>query len=200
MKTGKAAMQDPRMAPGKAPTDAPDATHKTMPEYPMDDNELVYPGEGSPFSATRPGPEGSTSEGDRNSPAHPAEPLTEVPRERSRISGTDVHALMQACIRCITACERCGEECRHQGDMAKFHLSIATNRACADMCTLLHSLLGSVHIPEIARMAKDMAAVTARACDSCALACGHHPDMDACVSCTESCRQCAAACRKFANA
>jgi hypothetical protein len=195
MNTGKSAMQDPRMAPGKAPENAPDAMDKSMPEYPMDPNELVYPGEQEPF-ASKAGP----GEGQGGRLRHPAVPPTEVPRDKLHLEPTAVKALMEECLRCVTACERCADTKSYGPDHGKYHKCITLSRACADICLLLHGYLGHSHISEMAHMAVDLAPVCARACEACALTCGQHPDMEVCVKCANACRACAEQCRRSAKA
>ena len=195
MKTGKLTQQDPRMAPGKAPEHAPDAMDKPIPEYPFDPNELIYPGEGAPFSSKAASPGG-----ERSRVSHSARPQTEVPRDKLHLDPADVKTLMEECLRCSTACERCAEMKSYGADLDRYRKSISLSRACSDICTLLHSYLGHAHISEVAHMAVDLAPVCARVCEACALTCGQHPDMEVCTNCESACRACAEECRRFANA
>lgn len=178
----------------KAGRKAPQATEKEMPEYSMEPRELVYPGEGSPFRATDP------RGGHPNRPvSHPAYPPTEQPQRKVLASATLATGLLKALADCITACERCGEECRTMPASQNGMDTIATSKACADICVLLHSYVSGMHQDGLLDMAMDLAPVCARVCDTCALACSKHPDMAACAVCMETCRSCAGQCRSFAQ-
>lgn len=194
MKTGKSAMQDPRMAPGKAPENAPDAMDKTMPEYPMDRNELVYPGEAEPFASR-----GPSSQSGRDALPHSARPLTEVPRAKLHLEPGGVKLLREECQRCITACERCADMKNNGTGSDKYRQCSMLSRACADICKLLHDHLGNSQMDEIAHMAVDLSQVCARVCEACALTCSRHTDMEICMACETACRSCADQCRQFAN-
>ena len=199
MNPGKLIKQDPRSAPDIAPSVAPDVMSKPTPQYGMNKSELVYPGEGGPFTATDA----------RNTPAggphhvgaqpHPASPQTEVPQNRTHLMPVDTKALIDVLTNCATACERSLSGCQHTGDSVGTGTCISTSRACMDMCNLLIGYLNSSDEPAIAMMAKDLAPVCARTCEACALECSKHSDMHACAACEQACKACAAQCRVFAR-
>lgn len=174
-------------------------TEKQLPPYGMDIHELVYPGEGSPFPITS--PENSRLGGAHHAgtPAHPAAPQTEVPMKKIQPGAATTAALLKALTVCATACERCIAACQSMKEPHRFTDCIATGKACADVCILLHSLASTLGRSSIAFMAMDLAPVCARACETCALECSKHPSMEACITCEQACRASAGACRKFAQ-
>ena len=194
MNTGKEIKQDPRSAPDKAPAEAPDVMSKNMPEYPLDKNELQYPGEAKPFS------EGDPHDGPHHTgtPAHPLEPPTEVPRIKTHLLPTELHALEAVLAKCITACEQCVKGCAEDGS-EKLHGCMINASGCGEICTVLLNTLPRVDFPDAAVLAKDLAPACARACEACAKECNKHPAMAHCTACAQACRDCAAECRQFAR-
>ena len=199
MNPGKAIKQDPRSAPDKAPAEAPDAMSKSMPEYPMDANELVYPGEGVPFAASDPRNSATGGPHHPGTPAHPEAPTTEVPRNKIHLVPTKTRELMEMLTNCVAACEHSVVGSQDGHGSHGMSACISTCRACADMCKLLISYLNAVDRAAIAMMAKDLAPVCARTCEACALECSKHPDVASCVACELACRACAEECRSFAS-
>lgn len=199
MNTGKAIKQDPRSAPDKAPSVAPDTTEKPMPEFNLEKKELVYPGDGAPFPVAdgRLGRTGGPHH--PGTPAHPASPPTEVPRNKLHLMPIESKVLLEALTRCATACERCIAGSKQANEPHRFSSSIALGRASVDICILLHSYLVESHHPEIAALSKDLALTCARVCETCAMECGKHPNMQDCVACELACRNCAEECRSYAR-
>ena len=193
MKTGKLTKQDPRMAPGKAPENAPDTTEKPMPEFSMNTSELVYPGEGEPFHSKA--PEGTS----RRPLPHSATPQTGTPRNKIHLAPIALKTWMQELEQCIAACKVSAEPSVLGGEASKSALCVTMSRACADICILLHGYLEKVEVEDIAHLAIDLAPVCARACEACALVCGQHPDVEPCTSSAKACRSCAAQCRQAAR-
>ena len=194
MNPGKAIKQDPRSAPDKAPAKAPDVMSKNMPEFPLDKNELQYPGGKPPFhgSDAHDGPHPA------GTPAHPMEPPTEMPRNKTHLLPTQLHELEAVLAKCIEACKHCIKGCTHAGGGERSEGCIANATACASICSTLKDLLPHTSFLDISIIAKDLAPVCARACDACAKECHKHPDMPHCVACAQACQDCSKECRSFA--
>ncbi len=193
MHPGKRSSLDPRVAPGKAPANAPDTSDKPMPEYTMNKSELVYPGEGEPFSSKAPA--GTP----RRQLPHSATPQTGTPRNKIHLAPIALTTWMEELEHCIAACERSADPTLLGGNALKPGLCVTMSRACADICTLLHCYLKKAEVEEVAHLAIDLAPVCARACEACALVCGQHPDVEPCTSSAKACRSCAAECRQAAR-
>ena len=116
------------MALGKAPEIAPDAMEKPMPEYPLDRNELVYPGEGDPFTSKAP-----PSEASRRPVTHSAAPQTGVPRDKIHLGPIGMKTWMEDLERCIAACERSAVQGVQNGSDPKPGLCVTMSRDCADI-------------------------------------------------------------------
>lgn len=172
MHTGKAATQDPRMAPGKAPDPAVDSTHKPMPEYPLDAAELVYPGEGDVLVHDPPDPFAVAE--------HPL-----------RV------ACMDACALGAEACRRVLEAVPDAGATARVH---ALCQACADICTVTHDLLARAWSEGTLPFAQAVCALCARTCRACAGACAAHPEVGVCGPGADAALACAEACEAVARA
>ncbi len=180
-------------------TKAPWITDKPMPPYGMGSSELVYPGEGDPFSTK--GPENSSVGGPHHpgTPAHPAVPPTEVPRNRVHPGAVLTGALLEALTACATACERCIAANRGMNEPHRFADCTAACKACADTCILLHSMAVGMDRELMIANALDLSPVCSRICEACAVECSKHPGMESCVECEAACRKCAIACRNFAR-
>ncbi len=171
---------------------APAAMDKEMPEYPMDANELKYPGEGSPFNSKLPGKHAAGASSGAMVPEEVASSSV-----KPSLTTSDVNGMYEVLTSCATACERCAEACRAMEDR-RTDACAALSRACADLCVLLHTYIAAAHHAEIAILSKQVAVVCARACETCAMECSKHPDMRACVECEAACRHCAVQCRNYA--
>lgn len=194
MNPGKAIKQDPRSAPDKAPAEAPDVMSKNMPEFPMDKNELQYPGGAGHVASHNVG----NAPHQRDTPAHPMEPPTELPRMKTHLLPTELHTLGAVLDKCILACEQCVNGCEKEGG-EKSHGCVVNASSCGEVCTVLRNTLHRVEFLDAAILAKDLAPVCARACEACAKECNKHPDMAHCTECAQACRDCAAECRQFAR-
>lgn len=197
MNTGKTIKLDPRSAPDKAPEVAPAVTEKQMPEYPLDRNELIYPGQGSPFPVSDPAEEA----GSRGPlvPAPRKEPPTEMPRSKVHLSTLERTSLLPLLRDCRDHCEQCIRACEQAVEPHKLSACITICRATADLCRLLESYVTAQGKAQLAPLATDLAMVCARACESSAVECGKHPQMEEAVACEKSCRSAAEACRSFAG-
>ncbi|MBS1570467.1 MAG: hypothetical protein JST45_13650 [Bacteroidetes bacterium] len=184
---------------GASAHDAPWITDKEMPPYGMGRAELVYPGEGSPFTSisAENGPTGGPHQ--PGTPPHPAAPPTEVPQNKVHPGAAATVALLQSLTACATACERCIEGCRSMNEQHRYADCNAAARACADICILLHSYISAADRTCITLIALDLAPVCARVCETCALECSKHPGMETCTTCEQACRACATDCRTFAR-
>ena len=194
MNTGKALNKYPSPTPGKRS----DEMYKEMPEYPLDPNELVYPGEGSPFNSQVPRYGSTPDQQGKGNPPHPAAPLMETPRSKLYMTTVEITSVLDSLTGCVTACEHCAAHCRDRGEH-RTASCLTTSKACADICILMHTYIASSHHAEIALLSKQLSEVCARVCETCALECGKHPDMQACITCEAACRECAAQCRRYAR-
>ncbi|MGB3525332.1 MAG: hypothetical protein WBB32_05130 [Flavobacteriales bacterium] len=170
-----------------------------MPEFPIEKKELVYPGEGSPFPTASPSESSSGGPHQPGVPAHPAVPPTELPRNKIHLSAVESKPLLDILSHCIAACERCITGCEQALEPHKYADCIATSRACVDICKLLQSYVTAAEKADLAMLAVDLAMVTARVCEACALQCSKHPNMEHCVACERACREAAKECRSFAK-
>lgn len=199
MNTGKTIKLDPRSAPDKAPAIAPSTTEKQMPEYPMDRHELVYPGAGSPFPVSAPEASTAGAAHRTGTPAHPAAPPTEVPRNRHRHTAVERRPLLAALQHAAAACELALAACRQAQEPGKYAECMAACRACLGIFALQAAFLEASADAGTAMLANDLSPVCARACEACAMACGKHPEPAACMACAKACRAAAEACRSFAG-
>ncbi len=165
----------------------------------LDGNELVYPGEGSPFAFSPVGGGPTAGPYHTGPPAHPAEPWTEVPRFKVHPGTALTSALLQSLTECATACERCIAACKGVTEPHRLAETIAVAKACSDTCVLLHSFASSGNCAMILHMAMDLSPVCARICEACALECSKQSAMPDCVVCETACRTCAENCRFFSN-
>lgn len=185
MNTGKLAPHhDPRM-PSKAPDPAPDNTHKPMPEFPLDPQELKYP----------PADELS-AEPHRTGVSTPQEgehARSEVPRRLPPLEPATIDATLKAAAACAEACERTARYMEGEGDHARTHRTVA--RLCAAVCRLLHDHVAHSNDRTLGVLVRDVAATCARTCDACAVLCEMHgPDAFSTES-AAACRACARWCR-----
>jgi|GEM_PF-2504840 len=199
MNIGKTIKLDPRSAPDKAPDVAPAITEKQMPEYPMDKNELIYPGQGSPFPVSDPKSVADAVPHGTAPPPARKEPPTEVPRNKMHLSAMESMPLLEVLRDCMGSCEACIRACEQTMDPHKLSACLVTCRAAADICRLLESYVTSLGKANLSALTTDLAMVCARVCEACAVECGKHPQLPHCVACEKSCRAAAEACRSFAD-
>ena len=184
MNTGKLApLNDPRM-PSKAPEVAPDSTHKPMPEFPIDPEELKYPPDDQLSGHHDPKP------GSR--PNAPLEARSEVPRRMPPLIPAAVKAALEATTVCALACERTAHTLTDHAHGAH-HQALA--RLCAATCRLAHDFLENATDPALAVLIRDVCAACARTCEACAAQCELHPNDAVMVAGAQACRTCASACR-----
>ncbi len=187
------------VAQGKTPPHLPSSAEQGMPPYRINASELAYPGEGSPFTTAGPGSGRTGGPHHAGTPAHPAAPWTEVPRNKVHPGAAATVALLQSLTDCATACERCIDGCKGIKEARQLADCLATARACRDICMLLHSYASATDRDGIVLMALDLSPVCARVCEACALACSRHPDLEYSVACESASRACSEACRSFAR-
>lgn len=189
MNTGKLAPQnDPRM-PNTAPDQAPDSTHKPMPELPLDTKELRYPPDdqltGEDTATSTPAPSGT-----------PAEAVSEVPRKQPPIAPAAVTRALGALSACIVECEKFME--RGPGVSTRGAEEAALAELCAATCRLATRYLNGAEQRDLQPLVIEAGLLCARMCETCALACEHHvPDAEH-ARLIGTCRSCAEACRALA--
>ncbi|MFT3886164.1 MAG: hypothetical protein QM724_12285 [Flavobacteriales bacterium] len=184
--TGKLASHlDPRM-PGNAPEQAPDSTHKPMPEFPLDDQELKYPPDDQLTGQPKVPP------GTRPEDAELAR--SEVPRKAPPLIPAAVAAALEATAACASACERTAKAMAGRTSHGH-HARVAL--LCSDICRLLRDHLGTAGDAEMAVFIRDVSATCARTCEACAVLCEQHASDPVMAESAAACRRCAAACREL---
>lgn len=93
---------------------------------------------------------------------------------------------------CMTACNKCYDECLKEDNVKMMVKCIRLDRECADMCGYLEQAI-TRDSPFIA----ELAAVCATICEACGKECQKH-DHDHCQQCAEACFKCAEMCKKIA--
>lgn len=170
-----------------------------MPEYPLDQHELIYPGQGSPFPVSDPQAAAGVNAQGSVVPPPRREPPTEMPRNKVHLSTLESTSLLPLLRDCRDHCEQCIRACEQTVALHQRSACITIGRATADICRLLESYVTAPGKAQLAPLATDLAMVCARVCESCAVECGKHPQLPEAVTCGQSCRSAAEACRNFAG-
>ncbi|WP_447642739.1 MULTISPECIES: four-helix bundle copper-binding protein [Chitinophagaceae] len=101
---------------------------------------------------------------------------------------------LDACLACMAACNLCASSCLNESDADKMMHCIAIDNQCAVVCACTANLL-AMQSPYVS----GIVALCSIVCDACALECGKHTHAhcrvcaDACVRCSELCRELALA-------
>jgi hypothetical protein len=103
----------------------------------------------------------------------------------------EVNNVLQALIKCITACENCATACLEEDDVKMMENCIKTDRDCADICTLT-----TRYIARDSRYCQDILKMCIEICYDCEKECSKH-DHDHCQICAEKCRECRKECKEF---
>ena len=101
---------------------------------------------------------------------------------------------IDACLQCAAVCNHCAVSCTQEKDVNKMAKCIQLDMECAAICYAAAQLmsLGS-------ERAKDICAICAEICDTCAKECAKHKNMEHCSECAAACRACAEECRNMAE-
>lgn len=100
---------------------------------------------------------------------------------------------IEACNKCVTACEECEAACLREPDIKMMVRCIELDRDCADVCSLAIQLMsrGSAY-------AKKFSVFCAEICHACGDECAKHK-AEHCQRCAEACYACAEECRNMAK-
>lgn len=96
---------------------------------------------------------------------------------------------IDACIRCAQECEYCAIACVSEEGTHSLAQCIKLDMECAKICWLAASFLASD-----SNFAVEICEVCATICNSCAMECEKHKDMEHCRRCAEYCFTCAGEC------
>lgn len=106
---------------------------------------------------------------------------------------TNYDACMDACAKAIIACRTCANADLHEDH----HLSmlvrcIKLDLDCSAICSLALQSMASN-----SEFAKQVCALCATVCNSCAEECRKHEKMEHCVACAKACSACASECERI---
>lgn len=107
------------------------------------------------------------------------------------LTGHKYEECIEACIRCMNACNVCYVSCLKEFELAELLDCIALDRECADICAYAAQAM-SRNSPFV----KELCELCIKVCQACAEECEKH-DHDHCKQCAQACRQCANACREM---
>ncbi len=99
---------------------------------------------------------------------------------------------IKACLDCLEACNTCFSSCLKETDIDMMRECIILDRECADICILAITAMQTE-----SRNMKEICALCALICRSCAEECAKH-NHEHCQKCAEACRKCAEDCEKMA--
>jgi hypothetical protein len=95
---------------------------------------------------------------------------------------------------CADACDSCASVCLAGEDMTKTARCVRLDIECANLCRTTASLLSSD-----SAFARRLCGLCADVCDTCAIECARHREMEHCVRCADTCKACATECRRIAG-
>lgn len=108
----------------------------------------------------------------------------------------NMKAILEACLKCATECNRCYGECLKNNTGGNKHNCITTCKDCADICLLTASL-----VARNSKYANDLIAVCSKVCKECSETCkqsceGENSCSVECLTCANTCAECAEICKQ----
>lgn len=107
---------------------------------------------------------------------------------------SEMNNLVASIAQCIHACEQCAVACLAEKDVTHMRNCIATDRDCADICSLTLNFLSRE-----SRYWTHLLQLCVQVCQDCETECSKHA-MDHCQRCADACRRCAEVCENFMHA